>query len=146
MRWSWVSVVAALAVTTAVPSAYAHPHPHPALEPGDPLGTVINHAIHAEGSFFTPAERAVIDRKCGHAPGQWNGLNFSINNGVFQCPNGKTVDDAEMRALLQVAQPRITARINAAMARPEVQEAIRRTANEAVLRALANLGRDGDSD
>ncbi len=141
MRWSWVSVVAATVVVTAVPSAYAHPrpHPHPGLAGHDQLGTVINIAIHEGGPMFTPAEQAVINRKCGYAPGEWDDRNFNINNGVFHCRNGKVVDDAEMRALLEVAQPRISARINAAMARPEVREAIRRTAEEATRRALANL-------
>ena len=143
MRWSGLVFVAALAVTTAVPSAYAHPGP----AGQDQLNTVINRAIHEGGPFFTPAEQAVINRKCGYAPGQWDGNDFSINNGVFLCPNGRTVDDAEMRALLKVAQPRITARINAVMARPEIRAAIRETANKAVREALANLSyRHRDSD
>ena len=145
MRWSWLSFVAAMAVTTAVPSAYAHP----VGKADDPLGTVINRAIHEGGPFFTPAEQAVINRKCGYAPGQWDGRDFSISNGVFECPNGRKVDDPEMRALLQVAQPRITARINQVMSRPEVQAAIRATASRAAQEALANLAeryRDTDSE
>jgi len=134
--------VAAMAIVAAVP-AYAHP----VDGPHDALGTVINRAIHAGGPFFTPAERAVIERKCGYAPGQWDGRDFSMSKGVFECPNGKKVDDAEMRALMQVAQPRISARISAAMARPEVQAAIRATASRAAREALANLAdRNPNSD
>ena len=136
------TLVAAMAIVAAVP-AYAHP----VDGPGDPLGTVINRAIHAGGPFFTPAERAVIERKCGYAPGQWDGRDFSMSNGVFDCQNGRKVDDAEMRALMQAAQPRISARISAAMARPEVQAAIRATASRAAREALANLAdRNPNSD
>ena len=143
MRWTKLSFVAAVAMLAVVPSAYAHPDG----AAHDPLNTVINRAIHEGGPFFTPAEQAVINRKCGYAPGQWDGNNFSINNGIFVCPNGRKVDDAEMRALLKVAQPRITARIHAVMARPEIQAAIRETANQAVREALANLSdRHGHSD
>ena len=142
MRWT-ITFLAGATMFAAAPAAAAHPDE----EPGDPLGTVINRAIHEGGPFFTPSEQAVINRKCGHAPGEWNGRNFSVNNGIFECPNGKKVDDPEMRALLRVAQPRISARISAAMARPEVQAAIRQTANEAARRALANLSdRNRDSD
>ena len=109
-------------------------------EPGEALGSVINQAIHDGGPLFTPAERALIERKCGYAPGEWDGRSFSVDDGVFHCRNGKMVDDPEMRAMLAVAQPRIGARISAAMARPEVQAAIRRVADEAVQKALANLG------
>ena len=133
--WATVSLLASAAMFAAAPIAYAHP----VDEPGDPLGTVINRAIHAGGPFFTPAERAVIEHKCGYAPGQWDGRDFSMSNGVFECPNGKKVDDPEMRALMQVAQPRISARISAAMAQPEVQAAIRETASRAAREALANL-------
>jgi hypothetical protein len=136
------TLVAAI-FAAAAPSAYAHP----ADTPEDPLGTVIDGAIHAGGPFFTPAEQAVINRKCGYPPGQWDGHHFSVDNGVFECPNGKKVDDPEVRALLRVAQPRITARITAAMARPEVQAAIAETASKAVREALANLALDRrDSD
>ncbi len=138
------TLIAAMAIIATAP-AYAHPHP--ASEPGDPLGTVINRAIHAGGPFFTPAERAVIERKCGFAPGTWDGRDFSMSNGVFDCQNGRKVDDPKMRALMQVAQPRISARISAAMAQPEVREAIRQTASRAAREALANLaGRYRDSD
>ena len=143
--WAFSFVAAAAIFAAAAPSAYAHP----VGGPGDPLGTVITRAIYAGGPFFTPAERAVIERKCGYAPGQWDGRDFSMSNGVFECPNGKKVDDAEMRALMQVAQPRISARISAAMARPEVRAAINRTASRAAREALANLAdryRDEDSE
>jgi hypothetical protein len=111
---------------------------------GDPLGTIITRAIHDGGPFFTPAEQAVINRKCGYAPGEWDGYDVSIENGVFRCKNGRTVDDAEMRALLDVARPRISARVSAAMDRPEVKAAIREVARESVRKALANLRTPAD--
>ena len=49
-----------------------------------------------------------------------------------------------MRAMLAVAQPRISARISKAMAKPEVQEAIRQHAHEAARKALENLANRGD--
>jgi hypothetical protein len=110
-----------------------------ATGPKDPLGAVINDALREGGPFFTAPERALIISKCGYRPGEWDGDNININNGVFTCTNGKRVDDPQMRAMLKVASPRIGARVSAAMARPEVKEAIREVADEAVRNALAGL-------
>ena len=117
----------------ATPAAAAGP------EHRDPLGTVISDAIHEGGSFFTASERALIERKCGYRPGEWDGLSISINNGVLTCGNGRKVDDPEVRAMLKVVTPRISARVAKAMAKPEVQEAIRQVASESAQRALQNL-------
>lgn len=108
------------------------------------LGTTINRAIREGGPFFTPAERAVIERKCGYSPGQWDGYDVNIQNGVFRCTNGRKVDDAEMRAILDVARPRISARVSNAMARPEIQAAIHDEAIRATRQALANLRFSGN--
>jgi hypothetical protein len=108
------------------------------------LSATINRAIRAGGPFFTPAERGVIERKCGYSPGQWDGYDVDIENGVFRCANGKRVDDAEMRALIQVAKPRIAARVTDVMARPEIRTAIQDQAIRAAREALANLARYSD--
>jgi hypothetical protein len=130
----WAKAAGFAILIAAVPASAAAASDDPA-----PLGTVINEAIHRDGPMLTPAEQGVIRAKCGYAPGEWDGSDFSINNGVFLCSNGKKVDDPEMRALLKVVQPRISARVSAAMTSPEVQAAIRATADEAARKALANL-------
>jgi hypothetical protein len=106
---------------------------------GDRLGETISRAIKAEGPFFTDAERAVIERKCGYAPGEWDGFDANMSDGRFVCTNGKRVDDAEMRALMDVAGPRIGRRVSAAMARPEVEAAIAAVAEAATREALASV-------
>ena len=112
----------------------------------DALGATIDSAIRAGGPFFTPAEQRVINSKCGYAPGEWDGYDIDISNGVFHCKNGKTVDDAEMRALVEAAKPRIHARVSAAMARPDVQSAIHAVAETAAREAIAKLHRHHDAD
>ena len=96
----------------------------------------IQAALRADGPFFTPAERAVIERKCGYRRGEWDGFDSNMMNGQFHCTNGRVVDDPEMRALLRVASPRISARVHAAMSRPDIREAISRVAREATARAM----------
>ena len=122
------------AVALSAPAVAARVH-----ERDQTLSAMINRAIREGGPFFTPAERAVIERKCGYSPGEWDGYDVNIQNGVFRCANGKPVDDAEMRALLQVAKPRIVARVTDAMARPEIRAAIRDHAIAAAQAAIANL-------
>jgi len=138
-RGLWSAAFLAFATALGVPALGGPAAAAPIHERDSALGAIINRAIHEGGPFFTPAERALIDRKCGYAPGEWDGYDVSIGDGVFRCTNGKTVDDAEMRALIKVAQPRIAARVTAAMAQSEVRAAIHREAMAAARNALANL-------
>lgn len=103
------------------------------------LSRTINRELRAGGSFFTASERALIERKCGYAPGQWDGFEANISNGVFTCGNGRRVDDPEMRAMLREAGPRIGARVREIMARPAVTAAIDRVARLATERALRQV-------
>ena len=109
------------------------------------LDTVIEHAIHDGGPFFTPSERAVIERACGYRPGEWDGFSMNDMNGVMTCANGRRVDSPEVRAVLRAAAPRIAARVNAAMNRPEVRAAISRVSDEAVAQAMRELAADRDA-
>lgn len=103
------------------------------------LEGMIQQALRADGPFFTDAERAVIERKCGYAPGSWDGFDINASNGVLTCANGRRVDDPEVRAIMEAAGPRIGARVRSAMARPEVRAAISEIAREATATALAAL-------
>lgn len=103
---------------------------------GDRLGATIERAIKGEGPFFTAAERATIEAKCGYAPGSWDGYEANVTNGVFVCRDGRKIDDSEMRALLAVAEPRIEKRVKAAMENPEIKAAIAAVAEEAEREAL----------
>jgi hypothetical protein len=103
------------------------------------LSKTINRAIRAEGPFFTEAEQAVIVRKCGYAPGEWDGFDVSINDDGLHCRNGKRVDDPEMRALLEVARPRIRDRVERVMASAEIRGAIQRVSEDATRRALTSI-------
>lgn len=110
------------------------------------LDRVIDLAIHGEGPFLLPRERALVERKCGYAPGTWDGNNFSMDDGVLRCSNGRRVDDPEVRAMMAEAGPRISRRVNAAMARPEVRAAIAAVAEEASREALARLSGERRDD
>lgn len=108
----------------------------PAADAGDRLGAAIERAIKAEGPFFTAEERALVEAKCGYPVGSWDGFEANIRNGAFVCRDGRRVDDAEMRAMLARAEPRIERRVEAAMEREDVQGAIAAVAAEAEREAL----------
>ena len=109
------------------------------------LGNLIRREMRAGGPWFNAGESALIERKCGYRPGQWDGYRMEISNGVFTCTNGRRVDDPEMRAMLHAAQPRISARVRTVMASPAVREAIDRVARNATERAMRRIReRHGD--
>jgi hypothetical protein len=105
----------------------------------DRLGGRIESAIKAEGPFFTAGERAVIEHKCGYAAGSFDGFEVNISDGVLTCKDGRRVDDAGMRALLAVAEPRIERRVERVMQSPEVRGALREVAHKAERAALAAI-------
>ena len=107
------------------------------------LNAVIERAIHADGPFFTQSERALIERKCGYAPGSWDGNNLNMSNGIMTCGNGRRVDDPEVRAMMEVAGERISRRVNAVMQSPEIRNAIAAVARQASEEALAELDMGG---
>lgn len=107
------SICGALAASLALAAAHAPAAAAPRDEGRDALSTLIDRNLRAGGSWFTPAERAVIERKCGYAPGEWDGFEADLSDGSFVCRGGRKVDDPEMRALLRAAAPRIEARVGA---------------------------------
>jgi hypothetical protein len=133
----WASVIAVFGNGWIVSEARASVAAPVAAE--GRLEQAINRAIRAGGPFFTAGERTVIERKCGYGPGQWDGYDVNVSNGVFHCTNGRKVDDAEMRALLKVAEPRIAERVGAIMADAEVQGAIAALTQEATAQALREV-------
>lgn len=137
MRTAPTLITIALAVTLAAPSAPAAADP--ASDAGDRLGTLINDRLRADGPFFTPPERAVIERACGYAPGSWDGFEVNINNGALICTNGRRAEGPEIRAVLTAAEPRIEARVERMMASAEVREAIARVAEEAAAEAVRGV-------
>jgi hypothetical protein len=131
-------VASAVALGSGAAGAEARPAGG-AQEAGDRLGARIEAAIKADGPFFTPEERATIERKCGYPAGSWDGFEVNVSNGVLTCRGGKRVNDAEMRALLAVAEPRIERRVETVMDSAEVQGAIRAVSEQAEREALASV-------
>jgi hypothetical protein len=110
-----------------------------AEEAGDRLGVTIDRAIRAGGPFFTAEERAVIERACGYPAGSWDGYSANMHNRSFVCSDGRRVDSAEVRAVMDAAGPRIGARVEAAMDSAGVREALERVASEAAAAAMAGI-------
>jgi hypothetical protein len=129
---------AALAALASAPAAPVAASPA-AVQGEKELSALINRHLRSGGSWFTPAERAVIERKCGYAPGEWDGFEANLSRGTFTCANGRVVDDAEVRAVLKAAAPRIEARVEAVMARADVAAAISRVADSAAAAALREI-------
>ena len=127
----WAAAFAALAASSA-PAADR-------VGGQDELTSLINRELRSGGSWFTPAERALIERKCGYAPRAWDGFEANLSDGTFICRGGRRVDDPEMRAVLKVAAPRIEARVEAVMESAEVAAAIARVAETAAAEALRKV-------
>lgn len=133
-----ITLALALAATLAAPSSPAAADPA-TTDAGDRLGTLIDERLRADGPFFTPPERAVIERACGYAPGSWDGFEINIDNGTLICTNGRRAEGPEIRAVLTIAEPRIEARVERIMASAEINEAIARVAEEAAAEALRGV-------
>ncbi|HYG48249.1 MAG TPA: hypothetical protein VD846_09955 [Allosphingosinicella sp.] len=127
----------ALAAPAAAPARAGGEAPASARE--EALSTVIDRGLRSGGSWFTAEERALIERKCGYAPGEWDGFEANLSDGTFICRDGRRVEDAEMRALLRAAAPRIEARVEAVMKRADVTAAIARAAEAAAAEALLGM-------
>lgn len=130
------ATLAAFALALAGPA----PAGGPSRAEEEELSTLVDRNLRAGGSWFTAEERAVIERKCGYAPGEWDGFEANLSEGSFTCRNGRVVaGDAEMRAVLRAAAPRIEARVEAVMARADVTAAIARVAEVAAAQALREV-------
>ena len=132
-----LTVAAALAAAVA-PGTEARIEAR-AEQQGEELGRMIEGRLRADGPFFTDQERAVIERACGYAPGEWDGSDFSASNNVLTCENGRRVDSPEVRAVLETAGPRIGARVNRIMNSAEVRGAIDRIVEEATADAMRDV-------
>jgi hypothetical protein len=137
-----MSTVRSAAVATALFLSLAFTSPGLAQErddAGERLGRTIERAIEAEGPWLLPAEQALIERKCGYAPGTRNSDSITINDGILICENGRRVDDPEVRAMMATVGPRISRRVQAVMNSQSVRNAISAVADGAVQRALESL-------
>ena len=120
--------------------AFAAPSPAASPDRGeDEVSRLVTGHLRSGGSWFTPAERALIERKCGYAPGEWDGFELNLSRGTLTCTNGRVVEDPETRAVLKAAEPRINARVEAVMARADVAAAIGRVADAAAAEALREM-------
>jgi hypothetical protein len=126
-----VTAVLALAAGLAFPLA-AQGHDSPAQARLDAL---VDRAIDEGGPFFTPAERAVIERACGYPPGSWNGFQVNMIGNVFHCTNGRRVSSPEVRAVMAAASPRIDAHVDAVFDRPEIVAAMEQVERESASEA-----------
>ncbi|MDQ4087564.1 MAG: hypothetical protein M3177_06095 [Pseudomonadota bacterium] len=95
------------------------------------LEALMDQAIDQGGPFFTPEERAVIERACGYAPGTWDGFQVNMIGRVFYCTNGRRVSSPEVRAVMAAAEPRIDAHMDRVLERPDIVEAMDQVAREA---------------
>jgi hypothetical protein len=122
-RWLVCSAALAAAMLAAAPAA-ARSESRQMQVVEARLEAALVEALRADGPFFTAQERALIERACAYPAGSWNGYEFSMTDGVLHCTNGLDVDTPEVRAMMDVAAPRIGRRVAAAMARPRVRSAV----------------------
>jgi hypothetical protein len=135
-----LAAAAILALSLILAAPVSAPAASPPTEGSEELSTLINRNLRSGGSWFTPAEQRVIERKCGYKPGEWDGFEANLSNGRFICRNGRVVaDDPEVRAVLRAAEPRIEARVETVMARADVAAAIGRVAGTAAAEALRRV-------
>jgi hypothetical protein len=139
-----VLLSAAAGIGAGGAGAASQPRPAPAgeEEADRRLDALIESGLRAGGRFFTAAETAVIERKCGYAPGEWDGFQINMVGKVFYCTNGRRVNDPELHAVMRAASPRINARVKAVMSRPDVKAAVAEVAKEAEREALAELAKE----
>jgi hypothetical protein len=126
---------AALAFASTVPATAQDQSETPEIR----LSRTIDSALEAEGGWLLPAERALIDRKCGYVGEDADRGTVSMSDGVLICSNGRRVDDPEVRAMVEVAGERISRRVHAVMESPAVRNAIAAVSDEAVREALESL-------
>jgi len=124
-------IVTGLAAAAALAAVSAPPATGDVEARGEALGAMIQSRLRADGPFFTPEERVVIERACGYRPGEWDGFEVSIDDHVLRCTDGRRVDTPEVRAVMAAAEPRIEARVEAIMESAEVRETIDRIAEDA---------------
>ena len=134
-----VGLTMAAALVAAVPPATEARIEARAERQGEELGRMIEGRLRADGPFFTPEERVVIERACGYAPGEWDGFEVNTHGNTLTCTNGRRADSAEVRAVMDVAGPRISARVNRIMESAEVQGAINRIVEEATADAMRDV-------
>ena len=103
------------------------------------LESAVERAIRTDGPFFDAGERALVERACGLAAGSWDGFEVSMDGSALRCPGGRRVDDPQVRAMMEAAAPRIARRVAAAMARPEVRDAIAEVTREATAAAMRGI-------
>ena len=129
--------------TLAMIAAAALAGPVPAHETDShrSIGALVQQHLRSGGPFFTGEDRALIERACGYAPGEWDGFELRHDDDVLICTNGRRVDDPEVRAAIDRAAPRIARRVRAVMARDDVRAAISRVAARATERAMRALAR-----
>lgn len=132
-----LTVAAALAAAVA-PGVEARIEAR-AEQQGEELGRMIEGRLRADGPFFTPEERVVIERACGYAPGEWDGFEVNTHGNTLTCTNGRRADSPEVRAVMDVAGPRISARVGRIMDSAEVREAIDRIVEEATADAMRDV-------
>jgi hypothetical protein len=134
-----VALVAAAIGATATGDVSQGDHHRGDSAPEQRLEQIVQSAITADGPLFTADERALVERKCAMAQGSWDGTNLSMDEDTLRCANGHRVRDREVLAMMERAGPRIAARVEAAMARPEVLAAIDAVAHEATEQALREV-------
>lgn len=105
----------------------------------DRLGRSIERAMEEDGPWLLPSEQALIERKCGYTRESGAGESLTMSDGVLVCANGRRIDDPEVRAMVEVAGPRISRRVQAVMNSPGVKNALSLLADGAVQRALDSL-------
>lgn len=105
----------------------------------DALGQAIER--HTPKSWFTPAQKAYIDSKCGIDTDR-NRRNLNIDGSVMTCPNGRVIDDPQVKAISDDVSRRANDFARTVLQQADVRRAMALATSDATRRAIADADID----
>ncbi len=96
---------------------------------------------HMPASWFTPAQKAFIQAKCG-VDVDSHQRNLNINGSVMTCPDGRTIDDPQVKAMSDDISRRVNDYTGTILKQADVQRAMALATRENVRAAMADANID----
>jgi hypothetical protein len=101
----------------------------------DAIGAAVER--HMPKSWFTPEHKAFIQAKCGVDVDSHHS-NLNINGSTMTCPDGRMVNDPQVRVISEDISRRVNDYTSNIMKQADVQRAIAMSTRENVRKAIAD--------